>query len=80
MRHILNFIDFLLRTGLKILIKFYRSALSPFLGNNCRFHPTCSQYALDSLEKKPFYKALPLIFIRISKCHPFHSGGYDPVK
>ena len=76
----LNIVDVIIRSGLRLLIIFYRSAVSPFLGNNCRFYPTCSQYALESLEKKPFFKALPLIIIRISKCHPFNSGGYDPVK
>ena len=80
MRKILSYFDFLLRMGFRLIIKLYRLTISPLLGNNCRFHPTCSQYALDSLEKKPFYKALPLILIRVSKCHPFHGGGYDPVK
>lgn len=80
MRSIVNIIDFVLRKILKAVIQFYRFVISPFLGNNCRFHPTCSRYALDALNTKSFLKALPLIIIRISKCHPFHSGGYDPVK
>ena len=80
MRSILAIIDFVFRKILKIVIKFYRFTISPILGNNCRFHPTCSQYALDALNTKTFFKALSLIIIRVSKCHPFHSGGYDPVK
>jgi putative membrane protein insertion efficiency factor len=80
MRSILNIIDFTFRNTLKAVINLYRFFISPFLGNNCRFHPTCSQYALDVLNTKPFLKALPFIIIRVSKCHPFHSGGYDPVK
>lgn len=80
MRSIVNIIDFVLRKILKAVIQFYRFVISPFLGNNCRFHPTCSRYALDALNTKSFLKALPLIIIRVSKCHPFHSGGYDPVK
>ncbi|MFC1566083.1 membrane protein insertion efficiency factor YidD [Candidatus Neomarinimicrobiota bacterium] len=80
MRSILNIIDFTFKKILKAAIILYRFFISPFLGNNCRFHPTCSQYALDVLNTKTFLKALPLIVIRVSKCHPFHSGGYDPVK
>ena len=80
MRSTLNIIDFAFRKTVTALVKLYRLTVSPFLGNNCRFHPTCSQYALDALNTKTFFKALPLIIIRISKCHPFHSGGHDPVK
>lgn len=80
MRKIFQYIDLLFRTALSLLLKLYQVTISPFLGNNCRFHPTCSQYAIDALNKKPLYKALPLIIVRVSKCHPFHSGGYDPVK
>jgi putative membrane protein insertion efficiency factor len=60
------------------LIKFYKYLLSPLLGNNCRFHPSCSQYAADCLQRFPFYKAIWYSTIRIIKCNPFHSGGYDP--
>ncbi len=80
MRSVLNIIDFAFSIILKAIIKIYRFFISPFIGNNCRFHPTCSQYALDALNTKTFLKAIPLIIIRVSKCHPFHSGGYDPVK
>ena len=80
MRYIANILDLILEKTLTAVIKLYRFTLSPILGNNCRFHPTCSQYALDALNKKSFFKAIPLIIIRVSKCHPFHSGGYDPVK
>jgi putative membrane protein insertion efficiency factor len=80
MRSTLNIIDIAFRKILKAIIMLYRLTISPLLGNNCRFHPTCSLYALDALNKKTFFKALPLIIIRVLKCHPFHSGGYDPVK
>ena len=80
MRSILNIIDYTFKKILKAVIKLYRFFISPILGNNCRFRPTCSQYALDALNTKTFLKALPLIIIRVSKCHPFHSGGYDPIK
>ena len=62
-----------------LLIKFYRFVLSPVLPRTCRFHPTCSQYALDALKEKSLPSAVLLIMKRLSRCHPLHSGGYDPV-
>ncbi|MGB0455096.1 MAG: membrane protein insertion efficiency factor YidD [Bacteriovoracaceae bacterium] len=61
-----------------ILVKTYQKALSPFLGTNCRFTPTCSEYALECVKKYPLYKAIFKIFYRIIRCHPFHPGGHDP--
>lgn len=61
------------------LIRFYQVALSPFLGSNCRFHPTCSQYALESIKTYGCIKGVWLSSRRILKCHPFHPGGIDPV-
>lgn len=62
------------------LIKFYQKFISPLKGRTCRFYPTCSQYALQAIEKYGFYKGGYLALKRILKCHPFHQGGYDPVK
>ncbi|MBE9502881.1 MAG: membrane protein insertion efficiency factor YidD [Proteobacteria bacterium] len=62
---------------LKILIRIYRYAISPFLPPSCRFEPSCSKYTLLSLEKRGIKGLLPS-FKRIVKCHPFHPGGYDP--
>ncbi len=62
------------------LVKIYQKCLSPFLGKNCRFHPTCSKYALDCLENLSLPKAVLRIGVRLMKCHPFHSGGYDPIR
>lgn len=62
------------------LIKFYRrylSALKP--APSCRFIPTCSEYALQALEKYGAFKGSYLAVRRILKCHPFHKGGYDPL-
>ncbi len=59
-------------------IKLYKLLISPFLGNNCRFHPTCSQYAIDAIEKYGIIKGLFKSIIRILKCHPLHPGGCDP--
>ncbi|EQC46646.1 membrane protein insertion efficiency factor YidD [Bacteriovorax sp. Seq25_V] len=62
-----------------MLIKFYQYFLSPFLGRNCRFHPTCSSYAKECFEKHDAGHALLLTTKRICRCHPFSAGGYDPV-
>lgn len=62
-----------------VLIKFYKFFISPFLPKSCRFDPSCSQYALESLNKHNVLKAITLIFKRIIKCHPLGSSGYDPV-
>ena len=61
------------------LIKFYQITLSPLLGPNCRFQPTCSQYMIEAINHHGVLKGLSLGFKRISKCHPFGSKGYDPV-
>ncbi len=62
-----------------VVIRFYQRFISPLLGSNCRFYPTCSQYALEAIEKYGFFKGSWLALKRILRCHPFHPGGYDPV-
>jgi len=62
------------------LIKFYQKGISPFLGPHCRFYPTCSQYALEAIQKYGFLKGGFMAVKRIARCHPFHKGGYDPVR
>ncbi|MBQ4040393.1 MAG: membrane protein insertion efficiency factor YidD [Oscillospiraceae bacterium] len=61
------------------LVKFYRKHISPSRPPSCRFYPTCSAYALEALEKYGAAKGTWLTLKRLSKCHPFHKGGYDPV-
>jgi putative membrane protein insertion efficiency factor len=62
-----------------ILIRAYQLVISPFLPpNTCRFYPTCSQYAIDSVNKYGSLKGSWRALKRIGKCHPFHPGGYDP--
>ncbi|WP_047985224.1 membrane protein insertion efficiency factor YidD [Ornithinibacillus californiensis] len=61
------------------LIKFYRSAISPFTPSTCRFYPTCSEYGLEAVRKFGAFKGGYLTIRRISKCHPFHPGGVDYV-
>ncbi len=63
------------------VIKFYRRYLSPLKKKpTCRFYPTCSQYAFEAVTKYGAIKGTYLSILRILKCHPFHPGGYDPVK
>ncbi|MGD8785349.1 MAG: membrane protein insertion efficiency factor YidD [Thioalkalispiraceae bacterium] len=68
-----------MRTILITLIKVYRFTLSPFVGQHCRFTPTCSQYAIEAVERYGSLKGSWLAVKRLSKCHPFHTGGWDPV-
>jgi hypothetical protein len=61
------------------LIRGYQRFISPLLASNCRFHPTCSQYTLEAVERYGAARGLWLGAKRISRCHPFNPGGYDPV-
>ncbi|MDO9508383.1 MAG: membrane protein insertion efficiency factor YidD [Thermovirgaceae bacterium] len=61
------------------LIRFYQVCVSPFFGDNCRFHPSCSRYAMESIERFGLPRGTVLSFLRILKCGPWNGGGYDPV-
>ena len=61
------------------LVRLYQVIISPLLGPRCRFHPTCSEYAIESLKRHGAWKGLWLALRRVGRCHPFHSGGVDPV-
>ena len=61
------------------LIKAYQYLISPFLGPSCRFHPTCSYYAIEAISEHGVLKGGYLSVRRIIKCHPLHEGGNDPV-
>lgn len=61
------------------MIRFYRRFISPLKSPCCRFIPTCSEYALEAIQKYGAIKGSWLAVKRILKCHPFHKGGYDPV-
>ncbi|MEE9492830.1 MAG: membrane protein insertion efficiency factor YidD [Gammaproteobacteria bacterium] len=62
-----------------LFIKAYRLLVSPFLGNRCRFYPSCSEYATTAIERFGALKGGWLAIKRIGKCHPWHHGGTDPV-
>lgn len=64
---------------LLVPIRLYRALLSPLLPKVCRFHPSCSAYAMQALEEHGPVRGLWLAARRLSKCHPFHPGGLDPV-
>ena len=61
------------------LIRAYRLLISPLFPPSCRFQPTCSQYAIEAVERFGALKGSWLAIKRILRCHPFHPGGYDPV-
>jgi putative membrane protein insertion efficiency factor len=65
--------------ALTFLINAYRYAVSPMLGRHCRFHPSCSAYASEALEKHGLYNGGGLALKRLCRCHPWNAGGYDPV-
>ncbi len=62
------------------VIKFYQTCIAPLKGPTCRFYPTCSQYTYEAVEKYGIIKGVFMGMRRILCCHPFHPGGYDPVK
>ncbi|MFH0845599.1 MAG: membrane protein insertion efficiency factor YidD [Pseudomonadota bacterium] len=62
-----------------VLILIYQRLISPFIPPTCRFYPSCSTYALTAIKRYGLWKGGILSLIRISKCHPFHPGGYDPL-
>jgi hypothetical protein len=61
------------------LLRFYKTAISPWLPSACRFEPTCSVYMMDAVSKYGVVRGVWLGLKRLGRCHPFHQGGYDPV-
>ena len=60
-------------------LRFYQLVLSPWVGNQCRFYPTCSEYARQAVETHGSLRGSALAAKRLCKCHPWHPGGFDPV-
>ena len=71
--------DFISRI-LILIIRLYQKFISPLKGPTCRFYPTCSAYSIEAIKKYGPIKGSYLSLRRILKCHPFHEGGYDPLK
>ncbi|MFN2301026.1 MAG: membrane protein insertion efficiency factor YidD [Gammaproteobacteria bacterium] len=61
------------------MINAYRWVISPVLGPHCRYHPTCSAYALEALDRHGAARGSWLAVKRVARCHPWHEGGVDPV-
>jgi putative membrane protein insertion efficiency factor len=68
-----------MRFVLKVLIRGYQLVIGPLLGPRCRFYPSCSQYAIEAIETHGASRGVWLTIKRISRCHPWHEGGFDPV-
>ncbi|MBT4921417.1 MAG: membrane protein insertion efficiency factor YidD [Rickettsiales bacterium] len=78
-KKLFNYIGFLTKLPIYLIIYFYRYIISPIIGPRCRFLPTCSDYALEVIQSKGLAKGSLMSFKRICKCHPFGGSGYDPV-
>ena len=75
-----NFFMRILGNFFVVLVRVYQICISPFLGPCCRFYPTCSEYAIIAVRRYGPLRGAFLGLMRIIRCHPFHAGGYDPVK
>ena len=62
------------------ILRLYKYFISPILPGSCRFIPSCSEYSIEALKKYGALKGVYLAFRRVARCHPFHPGGFDPVK
>ncbi|MYC97534.1 MAG: membrane protein insertion efficiency factor YidD [Caldilineaceae bacterium SB0661_bin_32] len=68
-----------MQTVLLLLIRLYQRGISPLMGSNCRFYPTCSQYTYEAVERYGAAQGGWMGLRRICRCHPWHPGGFDPV-
>ncbi|RZI44480.1 membrane protein insertion efficiency factor YidD [Herbaspirillum sp. HC18] len=68
-----------MKTLLLLLLRAYQLGISPFLGQNCRFYPSCSTYATEAIQEHGALRGGLLAAKRLCKCHPWHPGGLDPV-
>lgn len=69
-----------MRKTIIALLRLYKRYLSPILPSACRFHPTCSEYMLEAVSKYGVLRGVTMGFRRLLRCHPFHAGGFDPVR
>ena len=68
-----------MKTVLLLLIRAYQLGISPYIGQRCRFYPSCSSYAIEAIQRHGGGRGSLLAARRLCKCHPFHAGGVDPV-
>ncbi len=76
---ILDFLAWAAKKSIVLLLLFYKGAVSPLLPSLCKFHPTCSMYAAEAVERHGIRKGLWLAARRLLRCRPFAPGGFDPV-
>ncbi len=69
----------MMRRLLMALVRGYQLVISPLLGQHCRYHPTCSAYTLEAIDRHGALRGSWLGLRRLLRCHPFHTGGFDPV-
>ena len=68
-----------MKRALLAILRFYKRHISPLLPNACIYTPTCSEYAMEAIQKHGVLKGTGLAILRVLRCNPFHEGGYDPV-
>ncbi|TVQ88013.1 MAG: membrane protein insertion efficiency factor YidD [Chromatiaceae bacterium] len=68
-----------MRRFVRLILRAYQLMISPLLGNHCRFYPSCSQYAIEAVERHGVLRGGLLALQRLLRCHPWHAGGFDPV-
>ncbi|WP_156276241.1 membrane protein insertion efficiency factor YidD [Neomoorella glycerini] len=70
----------MIKRSVILFIRLYQIFISPILGKNCRFYPTCSQYTLEAISRYGVFRGGILAVKRLGRCHPWQPGGYDPVR
>jgi len=69
-----------MRNTVITILRIYKRWVSPYLPSACRFHPTCSEYMLEAVDKYGALRGVGMGILRLLRCHPFHAGGFDPVR
>ena len=69
-----------MRTVVIAALRFYKLFLSPLVPSACRYRPTCSEYMLEAVDKYGVRRGVWMGMLRLLRCHPFHEGGFDPVR